>query len=115
MRQAQATWSGIVLKLRCHACSGMVSAGDATFLPGGIIRCPKCSQKSAAEMSKFMAEHAMECYECHAPFRIGDIRVGVVWKDGVFQALCDVCTQRYVPKRRDLFAGTPFARRNGLE
>lgn len=115
MRQAQATWAGSVLKVRCNLCSGMVSAGDAAFLPGGAIRCPKCAQKSASEMSKFMAEHARECHECHKPFRVGDIRVSVVWKDGVYQALCDGCTRKYVPKRLDLFKGTQFARRNGLE
>jgi hypothetical protein len=110
----QARWAGLVLKIRCHTCSLSYPAGDLTFLPGGIVRCDKCLEKTMDEMQKFMASHSMACYECHANFGPGDIRVSIVWKDGIWQALCERCSQAYVPKRRDLFKGTPFAKEMNL-
>ncbi len=110
VQKLQARWAGAVLKVQCHTCSRFHYAGDVAFLPGGVVRCDQCMEKSTSEMGKFMASHSLTCYECHRKFSTGDIRVSVVWKDGVYQALCPGCTQVYVPKRRDLFKGTPFAK-----
>lgn len=110
----QARWAGPILKIRCQGCSLQYPAGDLTFLPGGAVRCDKCMEKGLAEMGKFTAEHAMNCYDCGRKFTPGDIHVSVVWKDGVWQALCERCNAVYVPKRRDLFKGTQFAKEMNL-
>jgi hypothetical protein len=36
------------------------------------------------------------------------VRMYVVVKDGIYQVLCPECVKSYLPKRADLFKGTPF-------
>lgn len=44
---------------------------------------------------------------------VGDIQLVLVMKDGIYQLLCLPCADKYRPKRRDVYGGTPFWARKG--
>ena len=55
------------------------------------------------------------CQECGISFETmreclqnAEVRMYVVPKDGIYQLLCVSCVEKYMPKKRDLYAGTWF-------
>lgn len=61
------------------------------------------------------------CQECGLSFADldkraagGNISMSIVPKDGIYQVICELCAEKYFPKRADLLAGTDFGRQIGL-
>ncbi len=54
-----------------------------------------------------------DCQVCGVSFselseRFGDVKVILEWKDGLYQTLCEKCSDEYQRKRLDMYAGTRY-------
>jgi len=105
----------LVLAVRCHYCSHPRHPMEVLRLTGGPIMCWQCFQWHQQAMRMLAGQPPRGCQECGVTFRGleqrvagGDVRMYLHAKDGIYQVLCRACSDNYVPKRVDLYAGTAF-------
>jgi hypothetical protein len=110
--------------VRCRMCSKFRHPRE--FIAGHIVGyCRDCFEWSNAKL-RLLAE-ALEqgapksCPECNKSFDElslsspnGEVQMAMHRKDGIYQLVCLPCGAAYEGQRRDMFAGTPYAKRKGL-
>lgn len=103
----------VLARLQCQYCSRFVLPSEVITFPGGVLRCLQCQDKWEAATAQL--PRTRHCQDCQADFMTMDVPLQwLVWKDGTAQILCTACRNKYVPKRRDLYGGTPYGARKGL-
>ena len=103
---------------RCHYCSKFRTAAEIVPLgfSGGKI-CWRCLEWHDEALRMLNGRGAPRgCQECGVTFaelkaRPGaDVRMYLHQKDGIYQILCKLCSDAYIPKRRDLYGPTRFGK-----
>ena len=110
------------LAVKCHYCSKFRAPDQIIELgTGGAKICWHCWEWHNEALSVLAGSPPQGCQECGVTFaelRLvsgdGDVRMYLHAKDGVYQILCPACSDRYVPKRRDLYGPTLFGHRMNL-
>lgn len=104
-----------VIGVRCKACSAFVSPHEliGTELAGYL--CWKCQERQNRALRIIATTPPRGCQACHVSFdTLADqtpgpqVKMFLHWKDGVLQLLCRACSDRYTPKRLDLYGDTAF-------
>ncbi len=111
-----------VVRVQCRYCSRYFLPQETVQLGPHVSCCVYCHAEQQRQMERFSAVPQTECQECGMPFagpgspRDANYqnRMTLSWKDGRYQLLCTPCHRRYVQRRKDLFGGTPFGRKQGL-
>lgn len=109
---------GIIAK-RCHYCSRFRQPNEIANLPGRVDICWHCLEWHEKALQALSGQPPSGCQECGVTFaelieRADDVRMAIHQKDGIYQVLCMNCSDRYVPKRRDLYGKTEFGHRMNL-
>lgn len=78
-----------------------------------MLQCWACREKQTVQIEAFTPPSS--CQGCNRTFEeiaqatLGDhVKMYPVWKDGVYQVLCEACEAQYVQQRRDLYGDTRF-------
>lgn len=103
------------LKHRCRFCSHwrpIEEFGAAGPLVGQCLTCLEWHRKALAMLAGRLEPACVECGVSHEDAR-GDVRLYLHRMDGAYALLCRACSDRYVAKRLDQFAGTPYERLRG--
>lgn len=104
---------------RCQYCSQFHSKFRTISMAKGNVRmCDNCYHRHVEALKRFALTPPPGCQTCGTTFDElkaralaagqGNLRMVVVWKDGIYQVQCGTCSDAYLPKRVDLFKGTPF-------
>lgn len=111
-----------LFKEKCPYCSKWKLMGEVIHMSAGMTICQNCFDwhcKALMMLSTGKAPDA--CQECGITFEDlsklspdGNTRMMLVVKDQIYQILCPRCSDKYLPKRRDLLAGTAFAHQKGI-
>jgi len=114
----------IQMRVRCPYCGKWKPAPEVQHI-GAVSVCVECLEWSRKAMDALThGTWPTECQVCHtstdllaaeAEARGGQLQMAVVSKDGIYQVLCLTCARAYARKRLDLYGGTPYAKREGLE
>ena len=85
------------------------------WLPNGLVVCEQCQDWHKHALEILGGAVPLGCSGCGSTWQtLRDLQIGVevrmyvVPKDGLYQVLCPVCAQQYLPKRSDLYKGTEF-------
>lgn len=122
-RLIRAEFAILTERVRCNFCTRSFHAQEIHRIggAGGQRICPACTERHLATLQALATgEPPKGCMECNTAFELipcdaaGNTRLSLIVKDGIQQLLCQRCADAYVPKRRDLFAGTAFAHEKGL-
>lgn len=105
----------MVFAVRCHTCSQARNPREVVHLPGGVVRCWQCEEQHARALHMLAGTAPVECQACTTPIAdlqamdaAGNVRLYVHLKDGVYQMLCQTCSDGYARKRRDLYGSTEY-------
>ena len=102
---------------RCNYCSRQLPFFRVHRLREAQIICDDCIDWHNRALEFLAGAPPPGCQECGAtweflrdsPLSVEiQLRMYVVPRDGIYQILCSECVRRYLPKRRDLYAGTQF-------
>jgi len=114
--------NAVVIGEQCRYCSKFRAPADIMRLPGNVRICHSCYAWHQQALRLFSGEPPSGCQECGITFADldrrsvdGNVEMYVHAKDGIYQVLCPACSDRYMRKRKDLYGGTPFGRKEGLE
>lgn len=105
-----------VAAIRCNYCSRQLPAFRVHRLMQAQAICDDCIEWHNKALEFLAGAPPPGCQECAATWEflrdsaIGEenVRMYVVPRDGIYQILCAACARRYLPKRPDLYKGTPF-------
>ncbi len=113
----------IILTEICPYCTKRRFPSDFIRAPGWQI-CHDCYQRHLRALTALSTgQFHGECSECHKTVEEltalqanGDnsVRMAVIYEDGFYRMLCPPCEAVYVPKRREFFKGTAYAKEKGL-
>jgi hypothetical protein len=101
----------------CHYCSRPRSPREILRIgKGGAVMCWLCWEWHLRALRMLCdGTPPPGCQECGVTFAVlrdaagdGDIKMYLHPKDGVYQVLCRTCSDRYFPKRVDLYRPTQF-------
>jgi hypothetical protein len=112
-----------ILKTRCHYCSRFRHPREIVKIgTGGAKMCWHCwgwHQKVLLMLATGKPPEG--CQECGVTFDdlqaasgSGDVRMYIHPKDGIYQVLCRICSDRYVPQRVDLYRATQFGHKRKI-
>ena len=108
---------GVIIGERCHYCSKFRSPLEIRLLAGGAKICQRCYHRHELAVAQLSGNLPPGCQgeQCNKTFDelepdpgTGNIRLYVHMKDGIYQLLCKACSDRYFPKRADLYGDTLF-------
>ena len=106
-----------VVKVRCHYCSQERPAFTTHQLTNAQRICDHCLEWHNKALELLAGTALPGCQECGKTWEqlrdehVGEeIRMYAVPKDGIYQVLCAMHVQKYLPKRADLYGGTKFGR-----
>jgi hypothetical protein len=104
-----------VLKLRCNFCSKELPVHRVHQIQQAQIICDYCLDWHNKALDFLAGGPIPGCQICDRSWAIlrdqtksVEVRLYVVPRDGIYQVHCASCMAEYVPKRGDLYAGTPF-------
>ena len=106
-----------ILKTRCHYCSKFRHPREIIPIGGahGAKMCWHCWGWHQRALKLLAGEIPAGCQRCGATFTAlqgragsGDVRMYVHPKDGIYQVLCQICSDRYVAQRADLYRPTKY-------
>lgn len=102
-----------IIALRCHYCGAFRHPKEFVQLGESMLQCWSCWEQQKVQIEAF--NPPAECQGCRRSFAeiaaatLGDqVKMYPVWKDGIYQVLCESCEAAYVQKRRDLYGDTRF-------
>jgi hypothetical protein len=112
-----------VILAQCRRCSKFRDPRE--FAGGPVVGiCWTCYSDHGKALRMLSGAIPAGCQECYKTIpeldelsrRAGraDTRLVMHVKDGIYQLLCLWCDEKYTPKRRDLYAKTPFGAKKGL-
>jgi hypothetical protein len=110
----------VIIGVKCDYCSKFRSPREMIRMSGGVKMCWRCWQWHQVALKVLAGVPPPGCQECGVTFAElkaatgGDIRMYVHVKDGIYQILCKTCSDKYVPKRVDLYGHTAFGRSQKL-
>lgn len=112
----------IVITERCHYCSKFRSPAEIQPIgTGGAKICWRCLEWHDEALRMLNGRGAPRgCQDCGVTFAelkartAADVRMYLHQKDGIYQILCRLCSDRYIPKRRDLYGPTLFGKKLSL-
>ena len=112
-----------IIGIRCHYCSKFRAPGDIRSMgTGGVKICLHCLEWHGKAMRMLAGEPPPGCQNCGLKFRdlkefdhLGNLRMYLVVKDGIYQIHCETCSDEYVRKRADLYGDTVYGRRKGIK
>jgi hypothetical protein len=111
-----------VLRVRCQYCGHFREPADIRMLGDLMPMCRYC-EVERHQPAVNAIRPAIECALCHTTYATLEARARATasklsmfwhWIDGSYQALCKACSDAHVPKRQDLYKGTPFGRERGM-
>ena len=83
--------------------------------------CWQCYEHHTKALAMLAGHVPVECGGCQrklaelkAMDEQGNVPMYLHLKDGVYQVLCQTCSDGYAPKRRDLYGSTEWGRTNPL-
>lgn len=102
----------------CPYCSKNRSPREIIHYLGGVKICLDCERRhrealDALSSGTFNGE-CSECGKTAAELGQHNLEMAVHYEGGRYRLLCKACDLKYVPKRKDLYAGTEFAKMRGL-
>lgn len=105
-----------VVRMRCHYCSRFRSPREILNIgTGGAVMCWLCYEWHGKAMLMLAGEPPPGCQVCGVTFTElsaraggGDCKMYVHQKDGLYQILCQSCSDRYVFQRADLYRPTQY-------
>jgi hypothetical protein len=107
----------LVVGIRCHYCSKFRHPKEVLRLPGGPIMCWRCLEWHQKARDALSGHPPPGCQQCGVTFAqlqeragSGDVSMCIHVKDGIYQVLCRTCSDKYAPKRVDLYGATEFGR-----
>lgn len=107
----------VVLQVKCHYCSRFRHPKEVIRMTGGPIMCWRCWEGHQHALRLFQGQPPPGCQMCGVTFKaLSDatpgtqVRMFVHWKDGIYQILCKTCSDKYIPKRVDLYGATEFGK-----
>lgn len=111
--------NGITIGEICPYCCKFRSPCDFIRMPGGVKICVECEQRHLEALEAIATGNFLgECSECH--MKAGELRaqkrcgsrgeMAVHYEGGKYRAMCLVCNEVYVRKRRELYAETAYGR-----
>lgn len=106
----------------CPSCGKGRSPRDILrFGDGGCVRmCLQCYEHHIKALDMLNTGNPpAACQECNTPAESlrnadGNFRMYLHQKDGVYQVLCEWCSDAYERKRRDLYGSTPYGVQKNL-
>lgn len=107
----------LIIGERCPYCSKFRNPKDMLHQPGGVKICLDCEQRNIEALEALQTGNFLgQCSECGLNaaelkdrHRCGPLgQMAVHFEGGKYRAMCLVCHRDYVPKRRDLYAGTEY-------
>jgi len=109
----------IIFGKRCKLCSRYI---DPRELIGDVrsgYLCWACLERHNAALKLIAATPPRACQECGISFaRLREtnpeFRLKLHYRDGILEVLCLPCSDKYEPKRKDLYGGTQYGRIRGL-
>lgn len=108
---------GIIIGEQCPYCTKFRSPLDFMRMCGGVKICSECQQRHLEALKAIQTgEFLGQCSECglnaeelKAQGRVGPQgQMSVHFEGGFYRAMCLPCHDIYVPKRRELYAGTKY-------
>ena len=110
-----------VLRVKCNQCSKWRMRGLVAYLPGGAVICNYCLDAHVKALNVFATGMPpAECADCRTSFihlgadGKGNIPMYIHSKDGMYQMLCQQCSDAYEQKRRDLYGSTIYGHLKGI-
>lgn len=106
-----------IIGVQCHYCSKFRSPREILPIggPHGAKMCWHCYEWHVAAVKLLAGQIPSGCQKCGLTFAklqeragSGDVRMYVHPVDGIYQVLCQTCSDRYVPQRSDLYRRTRF-------
>ena len=102
--------------MRCHYCSRHRTPHEIINIgTGGAKICWNCYEWHVKALGVLAGHPPPGCQECGVTFTQlkeitpgGNVRMYLHPKDGMYQVLCRRCSDRYTPKRLDLYGDTQF-------
>lgn len=112
--------SVIIIGKRCKLCSRYI---DPRELIGDVrsgFLCWACLDRHNKSVKALSLNPPRGCQECGVTFaRLKETnpkpRMKLHYKDGILEVLCLPCSEKYEPKRKDLYAGTQYGHIRGLK
>ena len=101
---------GVLVGVKCTYCQQFKTAIEMRRI-GNVLMCEDCNARHYKKIQEFVAPtHCPGCNRSLADMMAssGGVRMFLHWKDGEYQALCEICDAVYVEKRKDLFRDTQF-------
>jgi hypothetical protein len=122
-RGGQGQVTGVVIGVRCHYCSRARTPAEMVGIgKGGAAMCWRCWESHLQAVQALSGAIPRGCGECAVTFAAlqeaapgGNVRMYVHWKDGIYQLLCPMCSDRYERKRLDLYGDTAYGWKNKLK
>jgi hypothetical protein len=112
----------LVFGERCHYCSKFRPHSEINHMgAGGVKICFRCMEWHDKAIRLLAGEPPPGCQECGITFAdlkefdsLGNLRMWLVVKDGIYQILCTTCSDAYEKKRADLYRETVYGQRKGI-
>jgi hypothetical protein len=112
----------VVIGERCHYCSKWRAPREIQELgTGGAKICMHCLEWHFKAIRILAGNPPDGCQKCGLKFQdlkecdaLGNLRMYLVVKDGIYQVLCEPCNAIYERKRADLFRETEYGKRKGI-
>jgi hypothetical protein len=102
-----------LILVRCHYCSTHVHPKEIVNIGESALMCWNCRELHTTQIEAFAPPP--DCQGCKRTFEEiaaategEQVKMYPVWKDGVYQVLCESCEAEYVQKRKDLYGATRF-------
>lgn len=111
----------LVIKEQCTGCSKWHNPHELIRQSGNVKTCFDCYAWHCKALDLLCGKGSPSCQECNKTSdqlekesADGNVRVTVHRKDGVYQMLCNKCSDAYEQKRRDLYGNTPYGAAKGI-
>jgi len=99
--------AAVWVAVTCHYCSRGRAPAEIIYMPGGIQICLDCYHRHREGVMALAGKPPTECSECHAAWEPGAM-MAVHYEHGLYRCMCLPCSDKYVPKRRDIYGPTEY-------
>mgnify|MGYP001569448208 CR=1 FL=1 len=112
----------LIVGTRCKVCSQFQNPKELIGDSRSGFICWKCYENHCEALRTLGGEAPRACHECRTTFTQLEenspdpekVRMFLHWKDGCYQILCPPCSDKYVPKRLDLYRDCEFGHLRNL-
>lgn len=108
----------VLMGERCPYCTKHRSPRDIIHYPGNVKICVDCERRHQEALDALSTgTFNGTCSECGKSARelgVHNLEMAVHYEGGRYRLLCKACDLAYVPKRKELYGNTEFAKTRGL-